>query len=153
MAIQDFQMFGGDALQALRNDMDRFLSQITGLSLGRPSGAHAASLTPVAEITEDDTAYRIITELPGIDQKDVEINLVGSTLSISAERRSEQEQKGRNYLLRERNFGTVRREFRLPDDVDRNRIAGECRNGVLTLTLPKSQESRDQRRRIEIKNS
>ncbi len=157
---QELQSAGTDVFQAFRNEVDRLFSQFAGTGFpttwgGRTVGqiGQPLSIVPPAEAIEDDAAYRIITEIPGVDQKNVEINVSGSVLTLRAERRQEEEQKGRNYLMRERAYGTLQREFRLPDDVDRNRITAENRNGVLTLTLPKSQESRDQRRRIEIKTA
>jgi len=168
-----------DAFNTLRREMDRLFAQFSPFSLstfGRLDQGQSGSpqhlvLAPPAEVIEDDSGYRIITELPGIDPREVEVNLTGSTLTIRAERQHEeqrgqggtqqggtqagQQQQGTrgHYLVRERSYGSLRREFRLPDDVDRNRINAEFRNGLLTLTVPKSQEARDQRRRIEIKSS
>ena len=160
----------------LRRQMDELFNQF---SMGFPTGRQSllagqqgqgglATLTPPAEVVEDHDDYRIVTELPGIDPRNVDVNISGSTLTIRAERQhdeqrqqgqgqqgqGQEQQRGRqHYLVRERSYGVLHRQFRLPDDVDRNRIAAEFRNGLLTLTLPKSQDARDQRRRIEIKSS
>ena len=167
-----------DLYNTLRRQMDDLLTQF---AMGFPTGGSSllgqiggqqgrgglSTLTPPAEVVEDHDDYRIITELPGIDPNNVDVNVSGGTLTIRAERQHDQQrqqgqqgqgqeqQRGRqqHYLVRERSYGVLQRQFRLPDDVDRNRIGAEFRNGLLTLTLPKSQETRDQRRRIEIKSS
>lgn len=138
------------------------------------------NIVPAIEATEDNENYRLTIELPGIDPQNVEVNLSGNTLTVQAHRRSEHVQEGtqggqgsqstsaqgggqtgqqarqgqgRSILISERSYGQIRRTLHLPNDVDQSRINAEFRNGLLTLTLPKSAQSRDQQRRIEIKSS
>jgi HSP20 family protein len=92
-------------------------------------------------------------EIPGVDPKNIEVHVSGQTLAVRATQQQEQEQKTRNYLLSERSFGISRRQFRIPDDVDTGQINAEFRNGVLAVTLPKSQQAQQQRRNIEIRSS
>jgi HSP20 family protein len=106
-------------------------------------------------------------DVPGVDPRHLEVNVTGNTLSVRAQRETEAtqalreqqnrqtqqpQQRRQHILLAERQTGTFRREFRLPEDADRNRINAEFRDGVLTLTVGRSQEN-NQRRRVEIKSA
>jgi HSP20 family protein len=162
-----------ELFQTLRQEMDRVFQQagVGGLAGfgGSQIGQHSEQqrVIPPAEVTEDNENYRITLELPGIDPQNVEVNVSGNnTLTIQAQRRAEwqsegqgsqqtqggqQGQQGRNVLISERSYGRIQRSFHLPNDIDTNRVHAEFRHGLLNITLPKSSESRDQRRRIEIK--
>ena len=147
----------GDFLVEFRDQFNRLFGEFPYIRQNQTQ-TQAAQHTdhhrsPATDITQDDTAYRIIMEIPGVDPKEVEINVTGSLLSIHAQHEREHEHRNGDYIVRERNVGTVRRSFRVPDDVDQEKINAEFRNGVLVLTLPKSQQDREQRRRIEIKSS
>lgn len=157
---------GGEVIQALRDQLERMFNQAMGAAsrqtlvspLQQLGQLGSGQIVPLADVTEDNTGYRIALELPGIDPKNIEVNATGNTLTVRAERQHEQQQqqqdqRGRQVHLNERSHGIIRREFRLPDDVDRNRITGETRNGLLTLTLPRSSQEGQQRRRVEIKNA
>jgi HSP20 family protein len=156
MPQSPFEIFRqGDFLQDFRDQFDRFFGQFP-LDRSRQHQAQTGQAnhhSPATDISQDENAYRIVMEIPGIDPKNVEINAAGSLLSVRAHHEQDHEHRSGDYLVRERNVGTIRREFRLPDDVDQEKINAEFRNGVLALTLPKSQQAREQRRRIEIKTS
>ena len=95
--------------------------------------------TPMADIRETADGYAIDIDLPGLTEKDVEITLEGLHLTIKGERKATSETQ---YTRRERGFGYFERIFRLPDDVDNARIEAKAKNGVLTLTLPKSEAAK-----------
>lgn len=106
-----------------------------------------------ADISETDSEYEISVELPGIDEKDIELDLSEGTLSLSAEKREEREEKKKNYHLSERSYGSVRRSFQVPEGVDSSRIKADFSKGVLRVTLPKSKEAKDKQRRIPVKGA
>lgn len=106
---------------------------------------------PAVDVTEDEKAYKITAELPGLDEKNVEVSLVGDTLTLKGEKRQEKEEKEKNYYLSERSYGSYQRSFGLPDGVDREKIAASFANGVLTVTLPKTVEAQKQQKKIEVK--
>jgi HSP20 family protein len=155
---------GTDLLQSFRNEIDRLFDQFwrgSGFGLwsqrrslqpepfwGEFSGGFAA---PMVDVSEDDKAFHITADLPGISDKDVNVTLSGDVLTISGERREEREQKDRNYHFSERRFGSFRRAFTLPPGVDRDKIEANFKNGVLALTLPKTPEAMQQQKRIEVK--
>jgi HSP20 family protein len=106
---------------------------------------------PAVDITETDKAYEITAELPGIDEKNVEVKLANGGLTIKGEKQEEKEEKEKDYYLQERHFGSFERYFRVPEGVDTNKIEATFNKGVLTVTLPKSQEAQKAETKIKVK--
>ena len=106
---------------------------------------------PAVDVTEDDKAYKIAAELPGLDEKDVDVSVTGDVLTVKGEKRQEKEEKNKNWYVSERAYGSFQRAFTLPDGVDREKIAADFSKGVLTVTLPKSAEAQKQQKKIEVK--
>ncbi len=106
-----------------------------------------------ADIAESDSEYEISVELPGIDEKDIELDVSDGILLMSAEKREEREEKKKNYHLSERSYGNVRRSFRVPEGVDIDKIKANFSKGVLRVTLPKTKEAKARQRRIQVKAS
>lgn len=106
---------------------------------------------PAVDVVEDDKAYKITAELPGIDDKKVEVASDGDVLTIKGEKSQEKEEKDKNYDPSERSYGAFERSFRLPEDVDRDTIEATFANGVLTVTLPKSATAQKSAKKIEVK--
>lgn len=154
-----------DAWRSFRGEMDRLFDRFSG-RFGMPSLRRMFDMepalreestfgfaAPVVDIAEDETAYRISAELPGLEAKDVEISISGDTLVLRGEKREEKEQKDKNYYMSERAYGSFRRSFTLPDGVDRDKIAADLAKGVLTITLPKTKEAQKPARKIEVKTA
>ncbi len=90
------------------------------------------------DVKETEEAYEVTAELPGVDKKDIHVQVDGNVVSLSAEVRQADEQKRDEKVLRsERYFGAISRSFQLPAMVDESRTTAKFANGVLTLTLPK----------------
>jgi HSP20 family protein len=90
------------------------------------------------DINEDDKAYRVKAEIPGVDKKDIDVSVEGNQVSISAEvKRESNKKEGEKEVCSERYYGQVYRAFALPADVDGNKVEARYENGVLTMTLPK----------------
>ena len=106
---------------------------------------------PAVDMTEDDKAYKITAELPGLDEKNIEVSLSGDQLTLKGEKQQEKEEKNKNYYLSERSYGSFRRSFQLPAGVDQNKIGATFAKGVLTVTLPKTEEAQKQQKKIEVK--
>lgn len=121
---------------------------------GTPATAQESFLrfnVPAVDVVEKDKAYEITAELPGIDEKNVEVSLVDDVLTIRGEKSEEKEQKEKDYHLSERRYGSFQRSFRLPDGIDAGKIDASFKNGVLSITVPKSEESQRRQRKIEIR--
>jgi HSP20 family protein len=98
-------------------------------------------------------AYEITAELPGLDEKNIEVKLANGVLSIKGEKREEKEEKRKDYYRRERSFGSFERSFQMPEGIDTDKIAASFKNGILSVTLPKSAEAQKQAKRIEVKGA
>jgi len=106
---------------------------------------------PAVDIAEKGNAFEVKAELPGLDEKDVEVKLSEGTLTIKGEKQEEKEEKKQDYYLHERRFGAFERSFRVPETVDADKIEARFNKGVLTVTLPKKPEARKPEKKIEIK--
>jgi HSP20 family protein len=127
-----------------RRQMDRLLSVFTG---GTSSPASSGVFPPLIVTEDGDTVY-VEAEIPGIKAEDLEISVVGRTLTLSGERKPE-ETENVNYHRRERKWGSFRKALTLPEDVNSDAVSAECKNGVLKLVLPKAEHVKP--RKIEIK--
>ena len=97
---------------------------------------------PAVDIRETNEAYVLEAELPGVGEKDVSINADAGTLTISAKQEGERDERKENYSLRERRFASFERQFTLPDHVDRDGITATFKDGLLTLSIPKKEETK-----------
>ena len=109
------------------------------------------NVAPAVDITESDKAYEITAELPGVDDKNVEVKLANGRMMIKGEKREEKEEKKKGFYLHERCFGSFERSFRLPEGVDADKIEAAFKKGVLTVTLPKAPEALKAEKRITVK--
>jgi HSP20 family protein len=110
-----------------------------------------AGPAPAVDIVEKDNAYEVTADLPGFDEKNIEVKLQNGSLSIKGERKSEKEEKKRDYHLTEREFGSFERCFTLPEGVDADKIEANLKKGVLTVTLPKKPEAQKPAQKIDVK--
>ena len=101
-----------------------------------------AAFTPVLELREDADSYQVGVELPGVDKKDVEVTLHDGVLSISGVRKPETEAKEGTYVRTERSYGRYQRQVSLPHAVDAGAVKAAYKDGVLTITLPKTAEAK-----------
>ena len=108
---------------------------------------------PAIDMSEDEKAYKISAELPGIDAKDIDVLVSGDMLVLKGEKRREKEEKEKNYHYSERAYGSFQRAFELPASVDRDKIAADFSKGVLTITLPKRAEAQRPTKKIEVKSA
>ena len=109
------------------------------------------SAAPAVDFVEKDNAYEIAADLPGLDEKNIEVKLSNGGLTIKGEKHDEKEEKRKDYHLHERHFGTFERYLRLPDGVDTDKIEANFRKGVLKVTLPKRPEAQKPEKKIEVK--
>ncbi|WP_349569546.1 Hsp20/alpha crystallin family protein [Azotobacter salinestris] len=106
---------------------------------------------PAVDINDKGAAYEISAELPGMDEKDIEIRLSSGCLTIRGEKKEEHEDKKKDAYVAERYYGSFQRSFALPPEVDADRIEAHFNKGVLTLSLPKKAEALSAEKTIQIK--
>jgi HSP20 family protein len=152
---------GGDwfdtSFMDLRRQIDRLFDSFAGgfhlPSLGAPFGAPALRGGAVAvrfDVSESDDAIEVSAELPGLEEKDVEVVLEGGVLTVKGEKKAESEKTEKDFYVAERSYGAFRRSFRLPDTVDENKIQAAFDKGVLKLVLPKLAAAKRKVKKIPI---
>jgi HSP20 family protein len=136
----------------LHREMNRLFDDVFNrFDAGMPSLFGPMASWPSLEVNATDGGLRISAELPGLDPKDVEILVEGDVLTIRGEKKSETEDKGRHFS--ERYYGRFERSLRLPFEVEDDKAEASFKNGVLTVTLPKSARMAESAKRIAIKNA
>lgn len=137
----------------LRTEVDRLFDDF-----GRPArglfhfGTQGFGPMPAIEMTEHEDAYRLSAELPGLKLEDLSISVADGMLILSGEKRETTERKEDQLMLSERRYGAFERRLALPSDIDEGAISAEFKDGLLTVSLPRSQDSGKRRHRIEIKS-
>jgi len=106
---------------------------------------------PAVDIAEKDNAYEITADLPGLDEKNIEVQLSNGNLTIKGEKKQEKEETKKDFYLQERSFGSFERTFSVPDGVDADKVEAAFKKGVLTITLPKKPEAQKSAKKIDIK--
>ncbi len=106
---------------------------------------------PAVDVAEIDTAYEITAELPGLDEKNIEVKVADGTLIIRGEKQEEKEEKKKDYYLSERSYGSFQRSFQIPSGVDPDKIEASFNKGVLKITLAKSADALKAEKNIAIK--
>jgi HSP20 family protein len=134
-------------LEAFRRQVDRLFDDFAVPSLRFGS----SGLVPEVDYAETDKDVIVTVELPGVDAKDVDISLTDGALTIRGEKKSERDEKKAHYRLTERSYGAFERTMRIPDGVDADKVRADFENGVLRVTLPKTEASRAKSRKIEVK--
>ena len=152
-----------EAWDSLRDQMDRIFGSFAGgfpslPALRRSFGFEPAFrfdtsfgvTAPAVDVAETEKEFQITAELPGIDEKNLDVTVSNGVLTIKGEKQEEKEEKDKNYYLSERRYGSFQRTFQLPDGVDQNKIAANFEKGVLRVTLPKTAEAVTQQKKIPI---
>lgn len=145
-----------DPFSAMRAEMDRVFDSF----LGRRSGgfpalfgeSDTAMVMPKVDVRENGDAITVEAELPGMEEKDVDVTLRDGILTIKGEKKSERTTKEDDYHMSERSYGSFQRSFRVPDNVDNENISAKLEKGVLHITLPKRPEAVKAEKKIPITN-
>ncbi|WP_192248557.1 Hsp20/alpha crystallin family protein [Mesorhizobium silamurunense] len=151
------------SFESLRREIDRLFDDFHPFDFRVPStrtlfGRELPTLRSVAwpvapamDLVEKANEYEITAELPGIDEKNVEIKLANHTLTIKGEKKEEKEEKEKDYYLSERRYGSFHRSFQLPEGVDVDKIDASFNKGILTVKLPKTAEAQKAEKKITVK--
>ena len=117
--------------------------------VGEP--AAPAAFKPRIDVSETDKALAISAELPGLDEKDVKVELEDEVLTISGEKKAESATKDKGWYRAERSYGAFRRVIPLPTDVEAEKAKAVFKRGVLSIELPRKEEATQKKRTLEIK--
>ena len=135
MALVHLNKRNRNGLARLHNEMDDLFDGFFR-GLDRPFAGYKA--WPAIDVAEEENAVIVRAEVPGCKADDIEISVYGNTLTISGEKKFEEEKKEKGYYHIESTYGSFRRELTLPTDVDQGKVEAACKDGVLTITLPKA---------------
>lgn len=149
--------------ESLRREIDRLFDDFDGgffRSRFRHAGFDIAPFwrrevkwpaMPAVDVTDTGKAYEVTADLPGMDEKNIEVKVSDGVLTIKGERQEEKEEKKKDYYLHEREYGSFERSFQVPEGVDTDKIDASFKKGVLTVTLPKKPEAQKAAKKIDVK--
>lgn len=135
-------------------DMSQRLNQIfarpfEGFGSGRQL-LTVAEWSPAVDVSETDAEYVVKAELPEVKKEDVKVTMEDGVLTLEGERKQEKEEKGKHYHRIERSYGSFMRSFELPDNVDTSKAKAEFKDGMLTLSLPKTEKAKSKALEIKV---
>ncbi len=110
-----------------------------------------ADWTPSCNVAETPEAYHIQAELPGVEEKDLELKLEDRVLSLRGERREEKEEKEKKYHRVESSYGSFLRSFRLPEDADEEKVTAEFKDGILNVSIPRTEAKPSKAKSIKVR--
>jgi len=139
MALLPVRKSAGNELAGLHRQMDELFNSFFG---DWPVADYERDVWPAIDIAETDTEITVKAEVPGCKAEDIDIAVHGNTLTISGEKKQEQEKKEKGYYHIERSYGSFQRQVTLPSGVEADKIQATCKSGVLTVTLPKAEKAK-----------
>ena len=128
-----------DPFTALREEMNDLRARLLG---DEDEGWFSGAMAPSLDMSETDTAVEVRMDLPGMTAKDIDIQVNGNVLTVSGQRQEEKEEKGKTFHRVERRYGSFSRSVTLPCTVNESEVAAAYHDGVLTIKLPKTEESK-----------
>jgi HSP20 family protein len=135
--------------ERMRREMDRLWDSFFEGGLRRRT-EEAGEWLPSLDITETKNEVIVKAEVPGLDPKDIDISLSDGVLTIKGEKKQEKEEKEADYHLIERSYGAFTRLVKLPKEVQSDKISASYKNGILKVTLPKSEEAKKKEVKIKV---
>jgi HSP20 family protein len=141
---------GERPIVSLQREMNRLFDDFFGRDFFVEPFRGMGEWRPAMDVAETDNAVLVKTELPGLDAKDVEISLSGDVLTIKGEKKEEKEEKTKSFHRVERHYGSFERAIRLPASVKADKVEATFKNGVLTIELPKTEESKAKSVKIKV---
>jgi HSP20 family protein len=111
-----------------------------------------SNFKPKVNISEDKKSIEVTAELPGMDEKDIKVTLTDQVLTIEGEKKKEDKESSKEYYRIERSFGGFKRSIRIPEDIKAEAIKANFKNGVLNVSLPKSEKAQENIRQIEVQS-
>lgn len=141
-----------DPFRSLQREMGRLFDDF-GRGFGWPTVGFEVegALMPQLDVSESDDGLIVTAELPGMEEKDIDVDLTNNVLTLRGEKRTEKEEKKADYHLRERSFGSFSRSIPVPFEVDADKVKAAFAKGVLKITLPRPPEAKRKTKKISVK--
>jgi len=147
MALIRYRPFAD--IESIQSEINDLFQRAAGKSEAFDTASQGTWL-PAVNISETPNAVVFKAEIPGIDPKDLDVTVTGDILTLKGEKKREKEEKGEQWHRVERSFGTFTRSFRLPTSVINDKVSADYKNGVLLVTLPKSEQARIKEVKINV---
>ncbi|MBF0609098.1 MAG: Hsp20/alpha crystallin family protein [Candidatus Magnetobacterium sp. LHC-1] len=139
-------------LLSIQRDINGLLRDFwSDFEVGGLFGRQWGGFEPRINVTEDDKEVKVSAELPGLDEKDIDVSLTKDSLTIKGEKKQEREEKATGYYHVERSYGAFSRTVPLPCETDQDKVEAEFKKGVLVVTLPKTPEACKEKRKVTVK--
>ena len=136
----------------LRKEVDSLFEEFfRGFDLDQFWSGRRSSFSPRIDVSETDKEIKVTAELPGMDEKDIEVTLDRDTLTISGEKKEEKEDSGKDYDCMERSYGSFTRSIPLPVEVDIDKAEASYKKGILTVRIPKTAKAIEEKKKIQVK--
>lgn len=144
--------YQGYPFHSLYRDMDEMFDRLWSGFDVLPFGIQGEHpFVPSIDVVEDNGMLKAVVELPGMDEKDVEVLLTDDTLTIKGEKKEEKEEKRKDYYRTERTYGSFHRVIALPKEVDTDKVEARFKNGVLTVEMHKREETKEKGTKVQIR--
>ena len=141
---------GGEPFSSLQREINRLFEDTFG---GAVASDGKPFVMPSIDVKETDKAVEVEAELPGVDEKDVQVTFEDGVLTIKGEKKTQKDESKDGYRISERSYGSFLRTLDVPSGIDAEKISANCAKGVLKITLPKLAEALKKAKKIEIKGS
>jgi len=161
MALRNLVPFGRKGVPAkredenpfalLRREMDAMFDNFFNTLDIEPFEGRLGVFTPKMDVTETEKEIVVTAELPGLDEKDIDVSLQNDRLTIKGEKKEEKEGKGKDYYRMERSYGSFSRTIPLPVEIETDKVEAKFKKGVLTITLPKTARAAAETKSIAVK--
>ena len=138
------------SLPAVQDELDRAFDRLLRNWMS-PASLSEFDWNPSVDVSETDDAIIVTAEIPGISPDDIDVSVDENQLVISGEKRQEEEEKEKNYYRMERSYGSFKRIFTLPRSADIDRVSAEQKDGILTITVPKTEVAKG--KKVQVKSS
>ena len=141
----------GHPFERLHEEMDSLFDNFfSGFSMEPFEGRQARAFSPNIDVSETDKEIKVSAELPGMDDKDIEVNLSRESLTLRGEKKEEKEDRGKDYYHVERSYGSFTRTIPLPVEIESDKAEAHFKKGILTVKVPKSAKAIETKKKIQI---
>jgi len=135
----------------VRSEINRLFDSVTGQSDRDSAGVFDGDWAPAVDILENGDKVVVRSELPGLTEKDIEVDILGDTLTIKGEKKAENGEKDRHYHRQERLYGSFHRSIALPGEVAAEKAKASFKSGVLEIEVPKKEEAKPRQIKVDVK--
>jgi HSP20 family protein len=142
-----------DPFSLFRKEMDSLMENFFRGAEGWPIESRLGAFSPKVDVAESEKEIKVSAELPGMDEKDIELSLTKDSLTIRGEKKQEKEEKTKDYYRMERSYGSFVRTVQLPVEIDEDKVEASFKKGLLTVTLPKTEKAVKETKKIPISSA